>query len=554
MDSWGGPATGPSFSSQLRHEVRTQLNHVLGYAELLLDSAGGSGTDAYTDALEAVIGAGERAVAAVEELLHPSALDRPAALAVVQRALGEIAAHTEAVLAGAPGDDTRDDLLRVEAAARTALALVEEPDLLSRLGHIPPPAAVAGLIAAPLSLAEPRRERSAPMPLDQPQERGPWAEGRTILVVDDDDANREVLSRRLKRLGYHVTTAADGQQGLDVLRGEGADLVLLDLMMPVLNGYEVLEACRADETLRDVPIIMISARDDIDDVVECISLGAEDFLPKPFDPVLLDARVGACLEKKWLRDQERALLVKVREQAETLAQWNAGLEVRVRDQVAEIARLARLRRFLSPQVADVIVSSGVEKILDSHRSRIAVLFCDLRGFTAFAETVEPEDVMAVIGEYHAAIGSLVSESNATVGFFSGDGLMVFFNDPIPCDDPAERAVRLAVNMRGRMTTLCSTWRRRGYDVGFGIGVTFGYATLGEIGFEGRSDYGVIGSVVNLAARLCDQAANGQILVSAPAHRAVEDLVEAEELGPMTLKGFSSPVPAFNVVGLRERAG
>jgi adenylate cyclase len=321
--------------------------------------------------------------------------------------------------------------------------------------------------------------------------------------------------------------------------------------MPGMNGYQVLEECRDDPVLRDLPIIMISARDEIDDVVECISLGAEDYLPKPVDPVLLEARVGASLEKKWLRDKERALLATVQEQAATLAAWNAGLEARVGQQVAEIERLARLRRFLSPQVADLILSSGDERVLQSHRSNISVLFCDLRGFTAFAEHAEPEEVMALLGEFHAAVGALIHRFQATVGFFAGDGLMACFNDPIPCPDPAERGVRLAVAMRDTMADLTGNWRKRGYEVGFGIGVTFGYATLGQIGFEGRYDYGVIGTVVNLAARLCDQARSGQILVSRPTRLAVEDVAEFEDLGPLTLKGFHSPVPAYNVLALRE---
>ena len=553
---------GPPFATEFRHEVRTLLNHILGYAELLLEAALDEDADGrghgdeggwVAASLVTITEAGGRAVAATEEVFHPTALDRATALAAARRALDEVLVHAGRLLEAGVGESTAGgsmageaqvfDVLRIQAAARAALTLVTQPQVLHRL-------AAGGGEPSPIDRAGPSPE---PV-LDPDDEPGPWTQGRTILVVDDDDANRDLLDRRLKRLGYGVRTASDGRQGLAVLREEGADLVLLDLMMPELNGYDVLEACRADERLRDIPIIMISARDQIDDVVECISLGAEDFLAKPVDPVLLDARVGACLEKKWLREQERALLETVRDQAATLADWNAGLEVRVQDQVAEIARLARLRRFLSPQVADVIVSIGDDRVLDWHRSNIAVLFCDLRGFTAFAESVEPEEVMDLIGEFHAAIGSLVHESNATVGFFAGDGLMVFFNDPLPCPDPAARAVRLAVSMRDRMVHLSAAWRRRGNVIGFGIGVTFGDATLGEIGFKGRSDYGVIGSVVNLAARLCDHATTGQILLSAQALRAVDDIVEVEAVGAVTLKGFYAPVAAFNVVAVRPPEG
>jgi adenylate cyclase len=540
------PDPRPPFATRLRNEVRTQLNHVLGYAELLLDAAESGGQDALVLALEAISDAGGRAVAGINELSRPSVLDPTTTLAAVRRALDEILARAGDLLADTsewPNEDAVLDLLRIQSAARYALALVTHPQAMARLagGQLP----AATLEALTSEWAEPS---------EPPEENPRWSEDRTILVVDDDAANRDVLCRRLERLGYRVRTAANGREGLEVLRSGGVDLVLLDLMMPEMNGYEVLEACRGDDSLRDVPIIMISARDEIDDVVECIGLGAEDFLPKPFDPVLLEARVGASLEKKWLRDQERSLLATVQEQAATLAAWNAGLEARVAEQVAEIERLSQLRRFLSPQVADLILSSGDKRVLESHRSNIAVLFCDLRGFTAFAEIAEPEEIMALLGGFHEAVGALIHRFEATVGFFAGDGLMVFFNDPIPCPNPAEEAVRLAVAMRDAMTELTSDWVRRGYDVGFGIGVTLGYATLGQIGFEGRYDYGVIGSVVNLAARLCDQAGSGQILISRRAYTAVEEIVEAEDLGDLTLKGFHAPVPAFNVRAVKERAG
>jgi class 3 adenylate cyclase len=214
--------------------------------------------------------------------------------------------------------------------------------------------------------------------------------------------------------------------------------------------------------------------------------------------------------------------------------------------------MARLRRFLSPQLADLVVSKGDEGVLSTHRRDIAVLFVDLSGFTAFSETSEPEDVMAVLREFHEELGRLVAEFEATVGFFAGDGMMVFFNDPLPCAEPADRAVRMAVAMRERLGGLARQWRKRGHDLGFAIGVAYGYATLGEMGFEGRFEYGVIGSVVNLAARLCDRAEPGQILISARAKAAVEDTAVLEEVGDVALKGFHAPVRAFNVVGLRAR--
>jgi class 3 adenylate cyclase len=360
-----------------------------------------------------------------------------------------------------------------------------------------------------------------------------------LLVVDDDENNRYTLTQRLRRQGYaDVTTAQNGREALDLLRSRAFDLVLLDIMMPELNGYQVLEQLKVDERLRHVPVIMISAVDELDSVVRCIELGAEDYLPKPFNPTLLKARVGACLEKKRLHDQ--------------LAQWNRTLEERVREKVAEVERLSRLKRFFSPHLAELIVAGGAEDPLKTHRREITVVFLDLRGFTAFAETSEPEEVMRVLHEYHAEMGKIIVEHEGTLERFTGDGMMIFFNDPVPVPKPAERALRMAVTMRDRVTGLGAAWRKRGYDLGLGVGVAEGYATIGAIGFEGRWDYGAIGTVTNLAARLCSEAQTGQILVSSRLASAVEELVDLEEVGALTLKGLLRPVATFNVVGLKAR--
>ena len=285
-------------------------------------------------------------------------------------------------------------------------------------------------------------------------------------------------------------------------------------MMPNVNGYEVLAQMKADGKLRHIPVIMISAVDEIDSVVRCIELGAEDYLPKPFNPTLLRARVGACLERKRLHDQVAA-------QAADLAAWNRTLEQRVEQQLCEIERVSRLKRFLSPQVAELILSSGDERVLESHRRAITVLFCDLRGFTAFSETAEPEEVMSVLRDYHAVLGALIHKHEGTVERFAGDAIMVLFNDPLPCADPNRQAVQMAVEMRDQVAALAAKWRQHGHELGFGVGVAHGYATLGRIGFEGRYDYGAVGSVVNLAARLCAAAEDGQILIEGKVKSAVE---------------------------------
>ncbi len=364
-------------------------------------------------------------------------------------------------------------------------------------------------------------------------------EGYALLVVDDNEDNRYTLTQRLKRQGYaNVATAQDGREALDLLRTRPFDLVLLDIMMPELNGYQVLAELKADDRLRHIPVIMISAVSELDSVIRCIELGADDYLPKPFNPTLLRARVGACLEKKRFHDE--------------LAEWTRTLEQRVQEKVAEVERLGRLKRFFSPQLAELIVAGGADDPLKTHRREVTVVFLDLRGFTAFAETAEPEELMGVLREYHAEMGRLILEHEGTLERFTGDGMMIFFNDPVPVPNPAERAIRMAVAMRDRVTQLSAAWRKRGYELALGVGIAQGYATIGAIGFEGRWDYGAIGTVTNLAARLCGEAKGGQILVSSRVVAAGEEIVETEEVGALTLKGLLKPVPTFNVVRLRPQ--
>jgi class 3 adenylate cyclase len=240
----------------------------------------------------------------------------------------------------------------------------------------------------------------------------------------------------------------------------------------------------------------------------------------------------------------------VQAQAAELAVWNKTLEERVAAQLAELERMARLKRFFTPALAELIVSSGNERILESHRRDIAVLFCDLRGFTAFAERAEPEEVMALLHDYHAALVPLIQEFEGTLDRFVGDGLMVYFNDPLPCPKPVERAVALAVAMRGAVAALARCWRQHDYQLGFGIGIAQGFATLGQIGFEGRFDYSAIGTVINTAARLCEAAKDGQILVTSRVAAAVAEVADVSEIGPLTFKGLSRPLAVCNVEALK----
>jgi class 3 adenylate cyclase/CheY-like chemotaxis protein len=368
-----------------------------------------------------------------------------------------------------------------------------------------------------------------------------------ILIADDQPMNRDILQTRLSANGYVTLTAADGDEALALARAERPDLILLDIMMPKLDGIAVCQAIKADSTLPFTPIILVTAKADSRDVVAGLDAGADEYLTKPVDQAALVARVRSMLRIKALHDTVREQTARLEAQAAELTAWNGALERRVQEQLAEIERVGRLRRFLSPQLADLVVSSGEETFLNSHRREIAVLFCDLRGFTAFAESTEPEEMIAVLREYHEEMGRLVFEYEGTVGRFAGDGLMIFFNDPLPCPDPAGRAVRMALAMRERMAELSRGWLRHGYELGFGVGITFGYATLGRLGFPGRFEYEPNGSVVNLAARLCAEALGGQILVSQRVHAAVEGAIEVERLPDVSFKGFHRPVSVFNVL-------
>jgi adenylate cyclase len=365
-----------------------------------------------------------------------------------------------------------------------------------------------------------------------------------ILVVDDMPANVHILQLRLTAQGYEVLTATDGEAALATARAALPDLILLDVMMPKVDGLEVCRRLRADPSFPFTPIIMVTAKADPKDVVAGLEAGGDEYLTKPVDQVALVARVKSMLRIKELHDSVEALSAQ-------RAEWNRTLEQRVETQVAQLDRLSRLKRFFSPQLAEMIVDGSAGDPLQTHRRDVTVVFLDLRGFTAFSETAEPEEVMGVLREFHAAMGALILAHEGTLERFSGDGMMVFFNDPVPVPDAPERAVQMALAMRDRAQELGARWRKRGHDLDMGIGIAQGFATIGAIGFEGRLDYGAIGTVTNLAARLCGVAKAGQILVSQRLLGAVEPLVTVEPVGEMPFKGFSKPVPVFNVMALKD---
>jgi class 3 adenylate cyclase len=363
-----------------------------------------------------------------------------------------------------------------------------------------------------------------------------------ILIVDDNQTNVKILQTRLASENFEIVTAADGEAGLAAARQHTPDLILLDLMMPKLGGIEVCRRLRADPDFPFTPIIMVTALAELKDVVAGLEAGADEYLTKPVDHSALAARVRSMLRIKRLHDTVETLAAEVQE-------WNASLERRVADQVAELERVGRLRRFFSPQLAELIVRGGAENPLQSHRRDITVVFLDLRGFTAFAEDAEPEEVMGVLRQFHAATGEIILAHEGTLERFTGDGMMVFFNDPVPVPDAAERAVRMSLAIRERVGSIAQEWIAHGYTLSLGIGIAQGFATIGAIGFDGRWDYGAIGTVTNLAARLCAEAAGNQILISQRVHALVQTMLEVEPQQMLSLKGFHRPVGCYAVRGL-----
>ena len=367
-----------------------------------------------------------------------------------------------------------------------------------------------------------------------------------ILIVDDTPHNVELLVDLLSTEGYAVRSASSGPEALEEIARRLPDLVLLDVVMPQMSGYEVCRKIRENADTELLPVVMVTALDPTAERVKGIEAGADDFLSKPIQIGEILARVRSLLRIKSLHET-------VRSQAAELTEWNRTLEQRVEEQVAELRRLGRLKRFFSPQLADLIAGDGME-LLKPHRRNVTVLFADLRRFTAFAQSAEPEEVMQVLGEFHAAMGMVIAKHDGTLERFTGDGMMIFFNDPVQVPNPEERAVLAAVEMREETAKLIDGWARLGFDLDLGVGITAGYATLGIIGYEERWDYAAIGTVTNQAARLCDAAEGGQILISERLLSKVEHLVEAKQVGELEFKGLSRPVTTHGVVCLLDPSG
>ena len=513
--------------ARLRHELRTPLNHVIGYSEMLAEEFGAEHPE-LLPALRRLHALGHEVLGLVNETLSAPGADAGRIVAL-EASAGRLV----------------DEIVDVGETARKRAEAIGAQRVADDLERIVGSAGgLRTMLGNGLAVTGARPESTNRASESHGSTATPRADAARILVVDDDAANRDVLERRLARDGHRVTTAADGHEALATTARERFDLVLLDVMMPGLDGVEVLRRLKADETQRHLPVLMISALGDMDHVVRCIELGAEDYLPKPFDPVLLRARINASLEKKRLLDQERQHLAE-------LAEWNRTLETRVAEKIREVEKLGQLTQLVAPQVAQAILAGGADDPLKPHRREIVVVLVDIRGFASFMETAEPEELMGVLREYQAEMGRLVAAHEGTLLHYSGDGLVVIFNDPIEIADPAERAVRMAVAMRDRFGTLATAWRRRGWEMTLGIGIAQGFATIGAIGFEGRWQYGAMGRVVGTAGALCGAAKTSEIFVTTKVAGAVEGFAETRQIDDLQVRGLARPLPVFSIIRLER---
>lgn len=368
----------------------------------------------------------------------------------------------------------------------------------------------------------------------------------SVLVVDDDPVTREMLTGSLQGQGHSVTTAVDGRAALDLVRQGPFDVVLLDVLMPQMNGYEVLEQMKGDEDLRHIPVVMVTSVDDLDSAVRCIELGADDYLSKPIDPVLLTARVNAGLNKKRLHDLEMAHL-------EEVARLNRQLEARVEEQMAELVRTGELRRFMPHQVAEGLLAGELSAQDGFERRRLTLLFADMVGFTDLSDTLEPEELSDVFNEYLREMTAVAVSLGGTLDNYIGDGLMVIFGAPAHDEESAQAwsALRAAFGMVARADELTAAIRDRGIpaDVRVRVGVNTGHCTVGVFGSDLLRAYKALGFAVNMAARLQSEAEPGTVLAGFRTYALVKDRVRAQPRGELMLKGAARPVEAWEILGL-----
>lgn len=362
---------------------------------------------------------------------------------------------------------------------------------------------------------------------------------KLILAVDDSEDNLLIIQSFLAHEGYKVITASNGKEGLETARRERPDIILTDLNMPVMDGFELTKALKASEDTANTPVIMVTAQKETDSLVKGIEIGADEYIIKPFQLTHLKVRVRSMLRISEAQQRLKKANLELQD-------WNRLLEERVEQKTREVEKNNFLKKFFSPQLIKSFATNQPEEIMKSHRRNITVVFLDLRGFTSFVNQNEPEEVMAVLNEYHQTIGPVIFEHEATLERFTGDGIMVFLGDPIPIDDHAAQAVKMSLKFRSEVKRLRSQWETRGHHLHIGIGVSTGEATLGKIGYDKRVDYAAIGNVTNLAARLCSEAPPGHILICPITLKEIEGQFQTAPFGDLRMKGFPEPIPVYHL--------
>jgi len=541
-----GGQTPLALWAHLRHELRTPLNAIIGYSEMLLGDADDLGLAGYVSDLNQILSAGHNLLEIINDLLDPSQVASSdvvfnlASLVAnlhyrVRIPLNSIIGFSEILLENAAEQGRLDiilDLRKIHSAAELFLSRVNEIIDFSKID--------AGLMASGPEVSD--RSSLIYRALTSLRESAPDRAGVTggesgaILVVDDNEINRDLLSRYLERQGYTVQVADNGRRALEMIATGAFDLVLLDIMMPELNGYQVLQHLKKSETWRDLPVIMISALDEIDSAIRCIELGAADYLRKPFNPVLLRARVQACLEKKRLLD------LKVAQQRQ-LHELNAALELRNR-----FIRQT-FGSYLSDEIVDAILENGGLKIGGEKRPA-TMLMADLRGFTSLSERLPAEDVVAMINIYLETMTEIIQKYQGTIDEFIGDAILVIFGAPVLRPDDPQRAVACAVEMQVAMTSVNERNRRAGYpEIALGVGINTGEVVVGNIGSQKRIKYAVVGRAVNLTARIESYTVGGQIFISDSTLDECGDILRIDSAMKVMPKGVKKPLTIHEVGGI-----
>ncbi len=542
-----GGLTSQALWSHLRHELRTPLNAIIGYSEMLLEDADDAGQTEFASDLHQVLTAGRDLLSVVNDLLDASKLATDdfafnlesliANLDYQARApLNGVIGYSEILLENATDQGQEEiiaDLQKIHDAGKLFLARLNNIIDFGKIDAGPQTAAPDAPDRSPLidSVMTSLRELA--------EHSAGVAGGDTgsILVVDDNEINRDLLSRYLARLGHSVQAAPDGRRALEMIDTGAFDLMLLDIMMPELNGYQVLQHLKDSPNWRDLPVIMISALDEMDSVICCIELGAADYLSKPFNPVLLRARVGACLEKKRLQDLEK-------EQKRQLQELNAALEVRNR-----FIRQT-FGRYLSDEIVETILEKPGGLKIGGEKRQATILMSDLRGFTSLSEGLPAEDVVSMVNIYLEAMTEIILKYQGTIDEFIGDGILVIFGAPLERMDDARRAVACAVEMQLAMASVNESNRQAGYpEVALGIGVNTGKMVVGNIGSKKRMKYGVVGRNVNLTARIESYTVGGQIFISENTLKACGDILRIDNALQVMPKGVKEPITIYEVGGI-----